>query len=368
MAEHRKITNLRPRIHAGNTRTAPPAEPAQVRLRGNNADPVLDFDVPRGHIGDTPEFEIGNVRPAEEAAARLRGTAERPILDLDLPRGLAGAETAPTDEAVAGYISTGGAESNAAVGAVAEHAFDVRSSDFVTGAGIRRIIATKDAEHPTSDGDLLLLLETPTFFEDFSSSQVGTVPFEWTPRWVYRPGGYEVIEHQGRKILHAGWTGDERRLITWDALNDAAQDYDTVEVAYKWRSENRVDIVSPRAVTHARGNAGSEWGYYGGRSNEGRHAMGTYENGSANLFARGDRTNNPNVDEWWVTRFRVEEGNRMVVRSWRHGFPEPTDWVTVNLISDLDRGWIGVLTWAQGRTQYDWFSAAFDGGRAPLGA
>lgn len=251
---------------------------------------------------------------------------------------------------------------------------NTRTAGMVRGSGVGRILASKNARAELQDGDLLAVIKTPTFFEDFDDNEVESfLPKNWTPRFIYREGGYRIESLNGRNVLHASWSSQERRGLSWDLLDDMALEYGTVDLAVKWRPVNNETNASVRLITHGIDLPGDEelgHGYFGGMPRGGRPILGSY-NGADDAFIYNDDrvppTPQPINGEWQITRFRIHENERMWTKTWKYGTPEPDHWGTVNLTSTKERGWIGIVTWGNGITQYDWFSASFDGNQAPLG-
>lgn len=233
---------------------------------------------------------------------------------------------------------------------------------------VGRIITSKDAEHPLEDGDLLVLIDTPSYFTDFSDQTPGDQPRDWSTQWV---GGDYAVEFDpaasnGIVLAHPGSAEDERRGFSWDLLDGAIEEGMIQEIAFKWRGGAD---TQPRVVAQGSGAEGSETGYFGGVwAISSSSAVGSFDDGSATSFSGEEGDTDHTAGDWWITRFRLEPEIRLMVRSWRAGAPEPSGWSReVSISSAHPQGWTGILAWGSGWTQYDWFGVALDGGRAPVG-
>lgn len=77
-------------VKVKSTSTLPAGSMATVDNVGTDEDVLLDFGIPRGDVGDTPNIEIGIVStllPGSPATASMTGTPENPLLNLGIPEG-----------------------------------------------------------------------------------------------------------------------------------------------------------------------------------------------------------------------------------------------------------------------------------------
>lgn len=74
-----------PNLHIGTVEAGQDAEDLGVSVTGEYPDYYLNFVLPRGSVGATPEISIGAVQSASTAEATITGTPEAPVLNLKLP-------------------------------------------------------------------------------------------------------------------------------------------------------------------------------------------------------------------------------------------------------------------------------------------
>lgn len=276
------------------------------------------------------------------------------------------------DPETAALVNTEGTALRDALGEWFSPEFESHATNLVRGVGVGRIIASRNVEYPIVDGDLLVMVDSPQFFTDFSSYDVGEVPRDWSTRW----NSEEVVTVETESTATGGqaaflnpeWNG--AYAISWDALDDVAQDYDELEIVIKFKGVN----PSPRVVSHGSGAGGHGYGYYAGPEVEDDTVIvGSYVDGdSTSYFGDPGVMSSYNDGEWWVFRYRLGNSSgtswESFVRVWRHGHPEPDVWHhNTNVNSDFPRGWVGFFLFRASEAYVDWFGAAFGGGRAPMG-
>lgn len=236
----------------------------------------------------------------------------------------------------------------------------IANRGVVTGQGIGRIIVSSDPDYPLEEGDLLVLLEIPRYFTDFTEHPTGQAPAGWSQPWV--AGAYAVsavADATGGKALKGPTSGgNARRLLKWDALD--SEPSPDVEVLYRWR--NVSENGQFRVVLRASGTAAAESGYWVG-PNAGAITIGRFINGATSTV----RTSNPinfAANVWHTMRVRIEGANIMV-RTWVDGALEPeTWWATVEDTAHANPGWVGIMQTNAIAGDHDIFSVAFDGGTA----
>lgn len=245
-----------------------------------------------------------------------------------------------------------------------------RSGGKITGQGVLRILASKDADTPLTDGDLLLVLPTPRFFTDFNEYGTGSIPDDWTPRWGTT--SWTVVDDSsatGGKVLRHESLLDSRRLMTWNKAATAERQYKDAEIVSRWRSSTHDGAM--RAALRASGTLGAETGYYYSYSPSSSTArLGLYVNGEQLMANNADSAPIPFVaNTWYMTRARVE-GNSRMMKIWRSGTTEPVEWSVVSTAEKTltNAGWLGLFVFGRGVTDIDYVGMAFDGGRAPTKA
>lgn len=89
---------------------------------------IANLKGPIGNTGPPPRIHVRNVVPVTDpnrTEVRISGSSGNYTMDFYLPRGLSGADTVPTDEALAALIATAGTDTQTAL----EDLFR-RTSDF----------------------------------------------------------------------------------------------------------------------------------------------------------------------------------------------------------------------------------------------
>lgn len=278
---------------------------------------------------------------------------------IEGPRGIKG------DKGDPGNVRLEGVSPSITVGTESVQIGDVEVPTFsaaVHGVGIRRMLASKNVEEPMDDGDILIVLDTPQYFTDFTLGAAGEQPSGWSKQW--EDGEWIVAYSEdatGGKSLQQTASGTGRRVLAWDDLAEDAAQYPDVEIVFKWRG------IAARSVVRGSGADGNETGFAAGRNDSNEMIqLFEYVNGSAG-FVGSEPEEEHLLDRWYITRFRAH-GSYLVTRTWEAGSPEPSIWLAERDRDTItDGGFIGVLGWGPGISEYDWFGAAFDGGRAPKG-
>lgn len=241
----------------------------------------------------------------------------------------------------------------------------------VVSPDIARIFRSKDAEYPIGNLDLLVLIETPSYFTDFSDQIIGEAPSGWTPRWADE--GLHTIQRNpsssnGVVLYHPeGSSGDIAiKALSMDILDGITDIEDPIEVTFKWRGGPE---TQPRAFTHGSGQVRSTinglfGGYFNLRNTDG---MVSFNDGTSSDLFYSPRDLVPNDGSWFITRFRAHPNKDLKIRTWKNGHPEPKSWHRTVTLTSLPVGWIGLATVGSGWTEYDWFGVALEGGRAPIG-
>src|SRR5690606_36696572 len=123
------------------------------------------------------------------------------------------------------------------------------------GVGVRRIIASDDPNYPLQDGDLLILINVPRDFTDFSEYDTGDFPSDWTMPWATADATVVAdASATGGKVLRVVNPDAVRRAFSWTQATDKALQSDIIELAYKWRTNNLNGGV--RAIVRGSGSAG----------------------------------------------------------------------------------------------------------------
>lgn len=245
-----------------------------------------------------------------------------------------------------------------------------RSGGKITGQGVLRILASKDADMQLSDGDLLLVLATPRYFTDFGEYETGVMPADWTSRWSsINAKVVDAPSASGGKALRYEATLDARRALTWNKVSSSEFQFADMEMVYRWRSST--PDAAARAALRASGSGGSETGYYYSYSPTtftGR--LGLYVD---NAHVQTNNKDTPvipfNADTWYMSRVRVE-GNTRSMKIWDSQTPEPVEWGVVSTAETTltQPGWAALFLFGKGVCDIDYVGVAFDGGRAPTKA
>ena len=297
-------------------------------------------------------------RKADEQDEQLASHEAR-IGAVETLRGLAPGDL--SDATVASLVANPDSQTTSALGTPVA----ALTADKVEGIGVGRIVATKDPDFPLEDGDLMILIDTPRYFTDFSGYPTGQAPADWSLPWSQ--GNYTVVDDAGAdggKVLREGSSSSVRRPISWDAIDEDAATHADVEVVFKWRANQESAV--PRSILRGAGGPGDETGYLAGHSiTRSGLQLGYYVNGSATL------TTDENVgpawvdDQWYITRARAE-GTTVSARTWVASEPEPVQWQITREWEHVNTpGFVGLLPQGPGVKDYNWMGVAFDGGPAP---
>lgn len=244
-----------------------------------------------------------------------------------------------------------------------------RSAGKVTGDGILRIVASKNPDLALKNGDLLLVLETPMFWTNFSEYASGSQPSDWKNEWAN--ADWKVMDMSatnGGKILRYTATVQARRTLSWNKTASAAAAHADQEIVLRWRSSTH--DAAGRALLRGSGGLSDGSGYYASYSpTESVARLGLYLEGAAPASANVDSKEIAYAaNTWYRTRARIEGGRRMM-KIWRDGTTEPTAWsVEAAAPQILTPGFLGIMCYGIGTADIDWVGMAFDGGTAPSSA
>lgn len=248
--------------------------------------------------------------------------------------------------------------------------------------GVDRIVVSENAEYSLEEGDLLLLKDTPAYFDDFTGSTPGDRPDRWIPRWAPSSDDYRIARSNqasnGVALTMDNLDSFARRGIQFDfrdtgGTTSYVEKTRTQEVVFKWRGGAE---TSPRAVVNGAGSSGSEYALVGGISAKGRRSFmySWIDSSASDSFSAPVDSANHEPGDWWITRFRYTPEQDMRIRSWKATQGEPVDWHRVSsldsgpLLGFPDSGWVGlVFSTSSDWCEIDWYGVALDGGRAPVG-
>lgn len=227
---------------------------------------------------------------------------------------------------------------------------------------VTRIVSSQNYEHPLTEGDLLIVTPGEQHFTDFSSDTAGQPPAGWTNRWAEPAVAPSIVADPsvaGGKVLRI--EGQTARFgYSWDVLDGTTN----VELLVKWRAHGATSALRP--TVRGSGSAGAENGAFAYRLTSGDLILARIAGGVATT---GDRAHTDlEIGRWYCTRYRVFGSNRVAIRMWPAGWPEPQVWtVESTTVGATGPGWVGVHQQNSPALDIEWVSAALDGGRAPMG-
>lgn len=227
---------------------------------------------------------------------------------------------------------------------------------------VTRIVSSQNYEHPLDEGELLIVTPGEQHFTDFSGDTVGQPPAGWTNRWAEPAVAPSVVADPsvaGGKVLRIEGQTD-RFGFSWDVLDGATD----VELLVKWRAGGAVSVLRP--TVRGSGDAGDESGAFAYRLTSGDLILARIEDGTVTT---GDRAETGfETGRWYCTRYRVFGPDRVAIRMWPAGWPEPDVWtVESSTVGPIGPGWAGVHLQNLSALDIEWVSAALDGGQAPMG-
>lgn len=235
------------------------------------------------------------------------------------------------------------------------------------------VVATRTTFNPAenaADGELLTVLTGGQLWTDFGTDALGAAPAGWSTRWSDDTWTVEADSSLsgGKKLVQIASGSDARRGLAWDLVEDVAapEDLADVEVVVKWYGLASVNPLRP--MVRGSGALGAEAGYYGGVRNGTSQAIGKLVGGVNTLPVGASPTGTFPLQNWYITRLRVE-GDAIKVRTWKAGDPEPSTWhVETTDTSITAGGWVGLYISNNNVRWIDWFGVGIGGLEAPTSA
>jgi chitodextrinase len=243
-------------------------------------------------------------------------------------------------------------ESVTGLTAATSYTFEVRAYDA---AGNRSGWSASDSATTTG---------APTFTEHFTANTLETAPAGWTSRWATFTTLLvkEDLTTSDDKVL---------RLVAAGSSSRAAASYDAVgathaDVEVLGRYKPAASSGAGRILLRGSGASGAETGILGYVSTTGTVTVGQYNAAAASsLSPTGTGPGAPNNASWYRIRFRAL-GDQAYLKIWNESGAEPGAWqVQVTIPNVLSAGWVGIMGFNGGSTDFDWITVAFDGDTAP---
>jgi len=189
----------------------------------------------------------------------------------------------------------------------------------------------------------------PEIYTDFLEYELDTLPPDWSPRWGH--GNWRVASSTtsvyGPKTLLVTNVSQLPCAISWDVADGASD----VEVVVKWLTTHNTSPL--RVLVRGSGEYGEQSGYLIGYMNQTEISVQKWVDGERSEPFSRVKSYTVENSTWHVLRCRVV-GNRISVKQWAWGEPEPEGWMIDGVDpSPIETGdWLGVgLNYFWGATE-----------------
>ena len=165
-----------------------------------------------------------------------------------------------------------------------------------------------------------------------SDAASGSAPASWEPMW--RDSQWEVTGPRPRTLKHVVSGGRNRRALVWREAGEIVGD---VELATRVRAKSSNTLF--QLLLHVSGEAGKENAYYvDARRGDAQVRINRYRDGGFATLASARYEFDP--DGWYHLRLR-RQGDRLMVRVWADGEPEPAGWTVTTVDATHRQGLVG---------------------------